>query len=972
MRKLFSLLLFLIFCVSMVWGQTSTILYDGILDGDAVYIWDWGFSETPYEVDNMGYSEGTKALKWTGYNGTEGYQGIFFGLNTPVDLLANWDLAYVEFKIRAPKGLAADSPLMNVVLYDSRSDDWNYTKYYEISDFQSLEDSVWHTYSIKLTDMLNYSDEINKSEIYAVSFEYFDTGLDEELYIDEVTLETVSPIEETPNMVFVNGKLKSEMYLWPWGFTSDPTEVSDIGYSPGTSAIKWNTYDGSGSQGLFIGLSDNVGHDLSTIWDTDSAYFKLRMPNGQEVTDTLDLYIYDSRNGDWEYSIYKRIENFHVLSDGEWHQFSIALADMIQFNEANETDKTDITAISFETVSGISSDLLIDKVWIGNPNIGITMTMYNGRSLPAGIEFESWGFNNNDFEVAQNEGYTSETPAILWETANWDWQGKGFIFNVHDFTFGMLTDTLKIKIKAPAGIHDLALDFYDIHYNDTYATARKVLNDVDWDGTWKILEIPLNSFDVPENFDLKNVYEFGVVAADTTIPERILLDDIWIGNPEIENDFNPPEPPASLTITTDESFPYINYILWNDVEGENGEYYTLYVSPEPITNLEDENVTILQDNIAEETNIIAHHIFHPVTNGEVTFYYAMICTDASNNISETFTTSGPFTNLAKKRAIVNFGTPPNLELDGYFDEYESAPFNIKPEESLVVSGTIDDSVDFNAKCYMAIDNENLYIGFDVVDDIFSWNAANTVNWWDDESIEFFIGLYEINSFVSHHNVYQRFAEPDYRIVFTPEVLYVDAWPAVDSLMAGSENYYFESGGGSDYYCEAKIPLSFMESVNGDSAFTPVQGMKVPLEIQVNDADVANGGAVARMQLGTNSNEDPWNSNHPYAWTFTWLGMPATDISEELAPVAFEYSLEKNYPNPFNPTTTIDYTIAENNEVSLFIYNALGQKVKTLVNKSQSAGKYSVKFDASNLASGLYFYQIKSGNFTKVHKMLLIK
>ncbi|HEX2868073.1 MAG TPA: T9SS type A sorting domain-containing protein [Ignavibacteriales bacterium] len=85
-----------------------------------------------------------------------------------------------------------------------------------------------------------------------------------------------------------------------------------------------------------------------------------------------------------------------------------------------------------------------------------------------------------------------------------------------------------------------------------------------------------------------------------------------------------------------------------------------------------------------------------------------------------------------------------------------------------------------------------------------------------------------------------------------------------------------------------------------------------------------------------------------------------------------YSLEQNYPNPFNPSTTIAYSIPQDGMVSLKIYNLMGQEVKTLVNQFQTGGSYKASFDASRLPSGIYFYQLNSGSFTSVKKMLLLK
>lgn len=85
-----------------------------------------------------------------------------------------------------------------------------------------------------------------------------------------------------------------------------------------------------------------------------------------------------------------------------------------------------------------------------------------------------------------------------------------------------------------------------------------------------------------------------------------------------------------------------------------------------------------------------------------------------------------------------------------------------------------------------------------------------------------------------------------------------------------------------------------------------------------------------------------------------------------------FALNQNYPNPFNPSTTISFNLPQASEVSLKVYNMLGQEVITLVNKRMSSGSQAVKFDASNLASGMYIYRLQAGTFSKTKKMMLIK
>ncbi len=85
-----------------------------------------------------------------------------------------------------------------------------------------------------------------------------------------------------------------------------------------------------------------------------------------------------------------------------------------------------------------------------------------------------------------------------------------------------------------------------------------------------------------------------------------------------------------------------------------------------------------------------------------------------------------------------------------------------------------------------------------------------------------------------------------------------------------------------------------------------------------------------------------------------------------------FILMQNYPNPFNSTTNITYTILTASKVTLKIYNLLGQLIATLVDEQKDANTYVREFNASRLASGVYFYQIKAGNFYSTKKMVLIK
>ena len=98
----------------------------------------------------------------------------------------------------------------------------------------------------------------------------------------------------------------------------------------------------------------------------------------------------------------------------------------------------------------------------------------------------------------------------------------------------------------------------------------------------------------------------------------------------------------------------------------------------------------------------------------------------------------------------------------------------------------------------------------------------------------------------------------------------------------------------------------------------------------------------------------------------------TSVNDTKSTLPKKFALHQNYPNPFNPTTTIAYDLPKPEHVTLRVYNVLGRLVYSLVDRKQAAGRYTVQFNASSLASGLYFYRIHAGSFVVTKKLMLIK
>lgn len=100
--------------------------------------------------------------------------------------------------------------------------------------------------------------------------------------------------------------------------------------------------------------------------------------------------------------------------------------------------------------------------------------------------------------------------------------------------------------------------------------------------------------------------------------------------------------------------------------------------------------------------------------------------------------------------------------------------------------------------------------------------------------------------------------------------------------------------------------------------------------------------------------------------------PTTPVENEFDKTPSNYSLSQNYPNPFNPITTITFQFPEMEFVTLKVYDVLGREVATLVNGEKPAGSYAIEFNGTRFTSGIYFYQLKAGDYTETKKMILIK
>jgi hypothetical protein len=174
----------------------------------------------------------------------------------------------------------------------------------------------------------------------------------------------------------------------------------------------------------------------------------------------------------------------------------------------------------------------------------------------------------------------------------------------------------------------------------------------------------------------------------------------------------------------------------------------------------------------------------------------------------------------------------------------------------------------------------------------------------------------------------------------------DGYDTVDTdlwnwITAGTIDTAFDSGG------DGSVNFFSQNAVNipvGDSAY-----FWVGIAVGESEAQMTANMSLAMQKYNMLTSVEAENGNSPV-----------------------NYVLEQNYPNPFNPETSIKFSIPQREFVSLKIYNSLGQEIASPVNKELETGSYTVKFNADQLTSGVYFYTVRAGNFVQTKKMVLVR
>ena len=273
-------------------------------------------------------------------------------------------------------------------------------------------------------------------------------------------------------------------------------------------------------------------------------------------------------------------------------------------------------------------------------------------------------------------------------------------------------------------------------------------------------------------------------------------------------------------------------------------------------------------------------------------------------------------------------------------------------DSALDVGTVDDWTDMRYTANMMWKDDNLFMYLTVTDD---WiNAEGGDHNYDGVEIYFDGDNSKAETYDGLDDVQLRFNVGETEL------------DQVDIGFGASGASWDFTRDGIDYIIEETdigwdLEVSF---TLGDLLISP--GDEFGFDIQLNDADEETRGN--NMIRWWSDSNDEWQ-NASYFGTANLVS--GTAVSENL-PVATTFELSQNYPNPFNPSTNITYSVAKMSNVTMTVYNLVGEQVATLVDEVKPAGQYNVTFDASHLTSGVYFYTLNADGKVFTNKMMLMK
>ena len=815
------------------------------------------------------------------------------------------------------------------------------------------------------------------------------------------------------------------------GSSGKDSSYANVSYSNGYMKVDYSTHDTEGWGG-YVKLQHMHPDTLNGMYDWsqyDSLSYQYYVDSAgvatqsSSITVRFNLIEYSTIDGAHDYTGSQALGEYYYsfapgITDsatGGWKTITIPFINNpgefgaptafnrtgwagIPGNERLDTDKIKGWSIEFSMGGGGDGDrtrgtILFDNIMLKGQK-KIPLVLFNGKALGKKNSAGTFNWGGASSELVVGAGTTTATNALKW-TLGGNWTGYGWNLNPKaNMSFEWPTDSLQITLKSTGYSGSLRLQFeagtgkvgknITVAASDTYSTVKVALKDFNYvDGT--------------SNLDTANVGVFQMLPEGDGVNGAVIhIADLYTGSPSF--DFVPPAKPQSVTAIPGQ---YLNAVVWDDVPGEAGETYDVYASEVAFTDTvsdslaTNKHVDLVELGVAEGKKTANHDILVPLSNiYNRSYYYAVVATDENGNKSTVSASTSPVSNFGRGVPIVSPTAPTGFKADGDLSEWSSVvPFVVGTTENSYGTpnvttagggaGTFDDANDTGGKFYIAMDDSMLYMAADIIDNVVISDTANTGGgWWTGDALQMCLGLYDARG--PKHNSLKRGAKPDYKLYFTQSAANSDNGGG--ELAKNGDGHYFHSNNGTtqtaNYTVEFRISLdSLRMKVSGwdasagtnstpDSLYVPKVGDRLPVELLIHDND-SGSGLDAITTLSKLDNDRAHQTTE--VWTYTFLGnKDGNKLSTEQDIVANVFSLEKNYPNPFNPTTTIEYSIGIAGPAKLMIYDILGREVVSLVNEYKQVGRHRVMWNASTMSSGVYFYRLETPTFTKTQKMILMK
>jgi len=864
---------------------------------------------------------------------------------------------------------------------------WNDIKYSAMSDWgRPLKKGEWNTltFPVKRINQMNPG-FVPWNAKGGIEF-WFGVAWTGIVYIDNAALWGVEPKLEAD---FEDAGLGEQGFWYGWGNAgSNFQRVDDATYG-GVLSMDLNVVTPSGDDAkAAIGGPD----PLPLYWTETmegAAFFTMDIFVPADFPDSAQVKFWsqDKINWTWNDIKYSAMSDWgRPLKKGEWNTLAFPVKRARQLNSGYAPWNAK-GGVEFWFGVTWSGTVLIDNFKVYTMEVGKKWVLADFEIESKGTQgFANTGWNHAMTAITWAADPSARTAGVLQTDWNSSLDLKAqFVNNNIDLKWtdtdtGATAMTVDVWVPTdiPAGtnISFWATDKVSWSWTETNYT---ITDSTVVPGEWNT--ITYNVKDYLASLDPKGVIRAGlqIVFSDSNWTGSIYWDNYTLVG--IEKPVGALQSPAAsfTTAVSDDGYPTTtgyNYVqvTWVDNADNLNETYNVYMSKEPITDLSAEGVVRIGTQIPRG-NEHWNHRPYSTDGAEQTFYFAVTATGLDGIETEMSgdNTTGPATVVSTMAPKAIYDPNFNFQIDGSLGEFTAYADYTLITESVGVDNAGDwspTSTDLNFSVSFVIDDDYLYMGANIIDD----DLATSGQAWEGDALELFMGFYPIASVKEWHTLGDigTAGTGDYRISFT-------SWGETHSGGSSPFTYpgltYLVLPNPTGYLIEAKLDLDSLSA----AGYTPQVGDMLPLKIDVNDKDeVLDGSGTGRTkQLHHSGFSNTENWKRPSCWGYLAVSLPTGVADRGLPSIPMKTQLYANYPNPFNPTTTLKYDLAKASHVSMVIYNMLGQKIRTLVNVEKPAGYHSAIWDGTNdggenVASGIYFFEFKADSYVKTNKMILMK